>query len=246
MGTMNIIRPTPVAEQVNDVLRGRMRDGTYRPGARLPSESELSREFGVSRATIRTVLARLEAEGLILRKQGDGTYINERIKDVNTHLGGLWEFSRLIESSGFKSSIESLSIDRREANNVEARALGIKTGGDILTMKRLFFADKMPVILAENCIPYHFIDETKKPFDGEVGIREFLHRYCHRKIAYAISDVRATTLSAEQAGLLNQEPGDKFLNIQIVFYDRDNQPLVYGSSLFNDAVLRLRLVQTWG
>lgn len=66
----------PLAERLETILRGRILVGTYAPGGRLPSESELAAEFGVSRATVRTVLARLAAQGLILRRHGEGTYVN--------------------------------------------------------------------------------------------------------------------------------------------------------------------------
>jgi GntR family transcriptional regulator len=241
---MNIIRPIPVADQVNEVLRSRIRDRTYSPGERLPSESDLSKDFGVSRATVRTVLARLESEGLILRKQGDGTYINEHIQDVNTHLGGLWEFSLLIESSGFTPSIECLSIVTRPASNSESLALHIEESSPVLALKRLFYADDSPVILVANAIPYHFLDSDSEHFDGQMNIRDFLKRYCHRKIAYAISEVRAENLSEEQSEYLLKS-NDPFLHINITFYDRDNQPLVSGNSYYDASVLRLRLVQAW-
>jgi len=112
---MLVTRSKSIVEQVNEVLRERIRNATYAPGLRLPSENGLAEEFGVSRATIRTVLAKLSVEGLILRRQGDGTYVNERILEVNTHLGGLWDFSRLIESSGFSSSIKALSLQETTA-----------------------------------------------------------------------------------------------------------------------------------
>ena len=243
---MDIIRSTPIADQVNEVLRGRMRDGVYKPGERLPSESEFSKQFGVSRATVRTVLARMEAEGLILRKQGDGTYINERIQDVNTHLGGLWEFSRLIESSGYQPSIKSLSVESRPASEREANELALQPGDPVLALRRLFYADRQPVILASNAIPYRFIDEAQGPFDGQVRIREFLVRYCDLKIAYAILDVSSALIDGEDARLLERAPGAMMLKIHIIFYDRDNQPLVCGDSYYDDSVLRLRLVQTWG
>ena len=73
---MPVTRSKSIVEQVNEILRQRIHDATYQPGARLPSESELAEEFGVSRATVRTVLAKLSVEGLILRRQGDGTYVN--------------------------------------------------------------------------------------------------------------------------------------------------------------------------
>ena len=242
---MSITRPAPVAVQVNQILRERIRLGTYPPGAKLPSESELSHEFEVSRATIRTVLARLAAEGLILRKQGDGTYVNERIGDVNTHLGGLWEFRRLIESSGYQPTIESLSVTQRLVSEREAHLLAIQSGDEVWILKRLFYADNKPVILASNTIPNARIDPSTGQIDGRLPIHEILQRYCHRKIAFAISDVRSSLANGEVMDILGMEMNSPLLKIEIVFYDRDNNPLVCGHSYYNDAVLRLRLVQAW-
>ena len=120
---MLVTRSKSIVEQVNEILRERIHDATYKPGERLPSESELAEQFGVSRATVRTVLAKLSVEGLILRRQGDGTYVNERIRDVNTHLGGLWDFTRLIETSGFSASIKALSVELTQATEKEADAI---------------------------------------------------------------------------------------------------------------------------
>jgi DNA-binding GntR family transcriptional regulator len=242
---MTITRSTPVAVQVNQILRERIRLGVYPPGSKLPSESELSQEFDVSRATIRTVLARIAAEGLILRKQGDGTYINEHIRDVNTHLGGLWEFSRLIENSGYQPSIHSLSIIRRASTEYEAHLLDILPGDEVLELKRLFYADKDPVILATNIIPLARIDPSAGEPDGRLPIHEFIQRYCHRKIAYAVSDVLASVADNEVARILNWKEKDPLLKIEITFYDRDNSPLLCGHSYLNDTILRLRLVQAW-
>jgi len=242
---MSIIRSDPVSVQVNKILRERIRLGVYPPGGKLPSESELSVEFDVSRATIRTVLARLAAEGLILRKQGDGTYINERINDVNTHLGGLWEFSQLIENSGFDPSIEAISVLKKPASDSESSTLAIEPGDEVLELKRLFLADGKPVILAKNVIAYSRIDQSVGIPDGRLPIREFIQRYCHRKIAYAISDVQATTVNGEIGDILGQEAGTPLLKIDITFYDRDNRPLICGHSIYNDNALRLRLVQAW-
>jgi GntR family transcriptional regulator len=243
---MNISRPAPIANQLNDILRERFFTGVYPPGVRLPSESVLASEFGVSRATIRTVMASLASEGLILRKQGDGTYLNPLIQQVNTHLGGVWEFRRLIESSGYKATIQSLSIETRAATDKEIAALGLQPGSQVLALRRLFFADLKPVILATNTIPRAMIDESAGPMDGTLDIREILRRFCGKKIAFAISDLRASLANGEITDILQCEPGRPLLQILIVFYDQDNHPLVYGQSYYDDTTLRLRLVQTWG
>ena len=82
-------RSEPIAQQISRKLRQQILDGIYQPGSRLPSEPEMSRQLGVSRATLRTALTELAAENLIHRRQGDGTFVSDYAEDVNTTLGGM-------------------------------------------------------------------------------------------------------------------------------------------------------------
>jgi len=62
---------------VYDLLRTRMQDGTYPVDSRLPNEPELAAELGVSRLTLRPVLAQLETENRLLRIKGKGTFVKD-------------------------------------------------------------------------------------------------------------------------------------------------------------------------
>ena len=241
---MRVTRSEPIAAQVNRILRTRIFDSEYSPGERLPSESELSAEFGVSRATTRTVLAKLAVEGLIVRKQGDGTYINERIQEVNTHLGGLWDFAHLIERSGFEASIQSLSMKTIVAKENEAHALAINNSDELLSMVRLFLADGQPVILAKNIIPISLLNSPKEKVDGSLRIREILKTYFSQKISFVTTEI-SSTLVGEDAPIFAIEPGKHLLNLKMTFYSSDNKPLTIGDNYLNDAILKPRLVQAW-
>jgi DNA-binding GntR family transcriptional regulator len=243
---MVLERPKPIVEQVNEILRERIRSTAYQPGQKLPSESDFASEFQVSRATIRTVLARLEVTGLIIRKQGDGTYVNERLSDVNTHLGGLWEFTQLIASSGYQASIQAVETTVRTATDEESEILSIASGDDVLELKRVFLADGQAVILAHNILPKALLVKSSASIDGTKPIRAFVNTYCQREIAYAISDIRATLVNAHIADTLAQEIGNPILKLKMIFYDKNNLPLLYGMSYFDDSALKLRLVQAWG
>ena len=242
---MRIIQPKSVADQVEELLRERIRDATYSPGSRIPSETELSDEFGVSRATIRTVLAKLAVNGLILRKQGDGTYVNARVGELNAHLGNLWDFIYLIESNGFTPTIKVLSIGRKSATEKEAASLAIEPGGELLEMVRLFCADGKPVILANNVVPASFVREPVDLVDGQLSIREILQKYCREEIAFAITDIRSKIVGEEIRAILGDELDHAILELQLSFYSKDNLPLALGVNFFNDAILRLCLVQAW-
>ena len=211
----------------------------------MPSESELSDEFGVSRATVRTVLAKLAVNGLILRKQGDGTYVNLRVRELGAHLGNLWEFVRIIETNGYKPTIKSLAIEKKAATEKEATALAIEPGDELLSMTRLFYADEQPVILANNVLPISFLREPVDQIDGHLNIREILSRYCHQNIAFAITDIRSVLAEAEVQTMLKKESGETVLSLQVAFYSKQNVPLALGLNYFDDEVLRLSLVQAW-
>jgi DNA-binding GntR family transcriptional regulator len=67
-------RATPwgAYKTITDALRRRITEGEFPPGARLPSEAELTSEYGVARNTLRRALADLEREGLLVTMPGRG------------------------------------------------------------------------------------------------------------------------------------------------------------------------------
>lgn len=240
-----ISRPEPVTQQVNTILRNRIRDNIYPPGSRLPSESYLCEEFGVSRATIRTALTHLAVDGLVIRKQGNGTFVNQRINGVQTNFGGLWEFGELIEKNGFSVSIRSLSVLQRSATVMEAKELAIHSGDPVVELKRLFYADDFPAIYVVNLIPTMLLDTAVDQINGNLSIREILRLYCNKKIAYALSEVGACLAGSGVAEILNLKPQIPLLKIHLCFYDINNHPIVSGESYYDDTILKLRLVQAW-
>lgn len=62
--------------RVADQLRGRILEGSYRPGDRLPKQHDLAKEMGVSLSTLTNALNVLEREFYIVRKAGRGTYVS--------------------------------------------------------------------------------------------------------------------------------------------------------------------------
>ena len=63
---------------VMDKIKSDIETGQLRPGERLPSEAELSKQLGVSRATLREALRLLEEEKIVIRRHGVGTFINSK------------------------------------------------------------------------------------------------------------------------------------------------------------------------
>jgi GntR family transcriptional regulator len=69
----------PITRQLADQIRARCASGAWGPGDRLPSVRELARDVAVNQNTVLRVYERLTAEGLLVRRHGDGTYVAERL-----------------------------------------------------------------------------------------------------------------------------------------------------------------------
>ena len=66
-----------VTANVENTVRGWISAGEYAPGTRLPSERQLAADLGAGRTTVRLVLAKLAAEGLIRSEHGRGYFVCE-------------------------------------------------------------------------------------------------------------------------------------------------------------------------
>lgn len=75
---MNVLDPDdprPPYEQLADVLRSRIRSAALGPGVQLPSYHSLATEFGVAPNTVKSALAELRREGLIVSRPGKGSFV---------------------------------------------------------------------------------------------------------------------------------------------------------------------------
>lgn len=70
------IQTQKLSDVIMHQLEGLIVDGTYRAGDRLPAERELARQLDVSRPSLREAIQKLEAKGLVTRRQGGGTYVS--------------------------------------------------------------------------------------------------------------------------------------------------------------------------
>jgi DNA-binding GntR family transcriptional regulator len=67
--------PDPLWKQVADIIRGQIKSGELAPGRRVPSENDLTQQYGIARGTAKKALDSLVHEGLVRRVQGKGTFV---------------------------------------------------------------------------------------------------------------------------------------------------------------------------
>lgn len=137
---------TALYRQIADRLREEIAAGRFEPSGRLPSESEIGIRFAVSRVTVRLALDRLEAEGLIERRKGKGTFTAG--KRVRHPLDRLRSFHESLRLQGLNASMRHLSAGM----TVTPPDLTGAFGPRCLEVRRLHLVDGEPVALGRSLL----------------------------------------------------------------------------------------------
>jgi GntR family transcriptional regulator len=134
-------------QQIARRLENDIADGRYRDLERLESEHELMRRFAVSRITVRQAVDELVRNGLVVRKQGKGTFVAG--PSIRHDLHDLRGFVDVFLSQGRRPETRLLSFAAVEPPAEIGAALGLKEGARPMRFQRLYVLDGKPVALAE-------------------------------------------------------------------------------------------------
>ncbi|MGK5638007.1 GntR family transcriptional regulator [Streptomyces sp. URMC 126] len=137
-------------QQVVDELRSRINSGTYRLGERLPSEDALAAAFDVGRPTLRDALEVLQAEGLVKKRHGSGTYVTRPKVPVRYSLGG---DTRQAQSAAQNAIRTTLSATNIKANMELSALLGVPPGSSVAKYRYLNREGEIPHSVAHVYVP---------------------------------------------------------------------------------------------
>jgi GntR family transcriptional regulator len=140
---MHIPRYASLATRVAQELRKQLKS-EYIGGGNLPSEPEIADKYGVNCCTVRQTLGILEREGIILRRQGAGTFADKYILRIKVRADIAYEVTELLRIAGYEASIQPLIIERHPMGKEIAKMLEIDPTTVALVVCELFSADSQP------------------------------------------------------------------------------------------------------
>lgn len=192
------IRHPSLTSQILEILARKIQAGEFTTDQPLPTENQLAAEYQVSRATVRTAMARLEATGLIYRRPGVGTFVR-RPSMISNPLNRFIDFFALIRENGFEPSFTQLHAALIAPSETTAVRLQLTSEDRVLEVHKLFSADDEPIIYCVNLIPDWVFASVFSPEQAlQPGLTEpffpFFEEKCGRRIEYYISNVRADRL----------------------------------------------------
>ena len=220
----------PAYFQLAQVLHGEILNGSLRPGDRVPSENELSEEYGLSRMTARKAISLLTEKGLVRREKGRGTFVSRpRVE------GGLFLIPDLhdeMRMQGLSSDVRLLGVKMVPAGRVPAGKLGIKNGEKVIFLERVLEGGGEPLVLDRK---YVLLDRSQPLLESELGHGSTEELFAgNAEMAPVRADLKlsATVLSAREAQLLGGEKGAPAFCMEQLIFAANDKRVIWGWLLY--------------
>jgi len=220
---------TPVAYyvQVAETLKSRIRSRQYRPGALIPPEKELEKEFGVSNITIRKALDLLVRDGYVVRRRGVGTRVRERVepKIPLQITGNFYDWVDSATKGDQRLEVEVLDMGEASCPARVAEILGTKQDESTWRLRRVRRLAGEPLSLYINYVPIKWAkllegaDFTKKTF------LEIFQELTGNVIKRIEQRVEATTADMDTSAILNVLFGAPLFFVENIYAGALGDPL---------------------
>jgi GntR family transcriptional regulator len=229
-GGVDARQPTPLYHQIYTILRDEIVSGAYPNGAILPSEFELTRQYGVSRVTAKRALNELAAEGLVSRERGRGTVVRFEAPSppVRASVEGLLE--NLLQM-GIKTEVRLLDFDYVAASDEVARALGCEVGTIVQRAVRVRHMEGEPFSHLTTHVPEALGRSYSRDDLANRPLLALLER-CGVIVSSAHQTLTATLADARIARLLDVQVGAPLLRITRTVYDQDQRAVEHITGLY--------------
>ena len=198
-------------------------------GQRLPSEPDLAKQLGVSRATLREAMRSFETQGLIRRRQGSGTFVVGKTQVMESGLEVLESLESIAKRLGLKVSVSDLSIEATVADEELAQMLNVPLGENLTRVRRVVQTDERPVAYLVDILPATILGSKDLPADFHGSVLDFL---LGRGDALKTSRANVSAIGAtpEVAKALEIQRGDVLLHFYSQLFDERGKVVDYSLS----------------
>jgi len=231
--------PQSLHAQLRDALRAGILDGRLAPGDKLPSESELTAEHGVSRITVRQALGALQAEGLIVKLHGKGAFVSH--PKTAQSLNRLQGLNEALALENHAVSSKRLNWREIKAPPAIARQLGLPPGETVYHLQTLRYLDRKPLSVNSSYLP-RFLGERLARVD--FSQRDLIDVFEHEgglKIGEAQLEIGAGVARAQDAKLLQLDPGAPVLEVERLLHLAKGGPVHVELAIYRADTFRYKL-----
>lgn len=215
--------------QVIDRIKQDIEKGIYKEKEKLPSEFDLAKQLGVSRATLREALRILEEENVIMRRHGVGTFVNSKPL-FTSGIEQLNSVTNMIVQAGMTPGTIFLSSMTQLPTEEDIRRFSCSEEDEIHVLERVRTANGEPVVYCIDKIPEKILPEDF--IHNDVSLFETFENEANRKITYAIAQIEPIGYHEKISPILECEPETALLVLKQMHFDEMDEPVLFSVNYF--------------
>ena len=227
-------KSAPLYQQIYDDIKGAIKDGAYKVDEKIPSEAELSEEYGVSRITVRRAIEDLCADGYLTKMQGRGTFVGKpHIMRRLSQSKATRSFSEICEEAGVTPGAHLIERQIVPVRPDEQEFFGLGPDALLIYVHRVRTADGLGVCDENMFVPYDGgRDLLTLPLEDTSLFDAIEQATGHRPASNEDWNITAVKATTDQASLLGISVGDPLLRTHVSFVDDEGRPVCMGRHYF--------------
>lgn len=213
--------PRALHEQLSDRLKSEF-TATYSSGQQIPTEEAICQRYGLSRVTVRRAIQTLVDQGLLIRRQGKGTFLVQPRPRVTYEIDRLGPFMDAFASSGEQASVSLLNYTWVTGDQVPA-CFG--TAGSALTYERLYETAGVPHGLLQIAIPAQLGERVSRADAASFGVYQILREKVGAEPVRATFNISSELPDAKLALRLRISPTTPLLFLERISFDASDHAI---------------------
>lgn len=235
---LDLKSPLPLYVQLREILRRDIESGHYTIGEQIPAEHEIVKKFGVARATVRQAISDLVHEGLLLRRQGKGTFVC-RTRRLDT-IEPLISFTAEMTARGIIPGAK-VTFAGKPGHIPDAVKHVLGEKDPLFYLQRIRTADEVPI-----AIEYSYINNTLVPEINNTiltgSLYQLLAYHYHINIARVSQSVSSSLPDQEQVELLHIDGHTPVLILERTLFTDGDRPFYWLKFIFRSDLYRMDTV----
>jgi GntR family transcriptional regulator len=215
-------------------------------GDQLPTEPELAKQMGVSRSTLREAMRSFETQGLLIRRQGSGTFVADTSRIFETGLEALESLETIAERLGLEISMSRLDIGRQPADSRFSSLFDVPPRTELLNISRVIYVKGQPAAYLQDILPEENLgaQDLRNGFTG--SILDLLIEKKSPELEQSSTEIKVIPAPPDVARSLDIQRGEGLLMFEADLVTRNGKVIDHSYSYFLPGYFRFHVVRKIG
>lgn len=223
-----------VKKEIEEMIKNKI----FKEGDKLPSEPAFAKQLNVSRSTLREAIKLLQRQGILISRNGDGTYVKKNTGIINDCMNILQSTETMIKNSGYIVSQYNLDIYKR--NMTEEWKQKLRCSEKAVIIERIRGHENKYFAYTFNIIPEDIAGDIFE--EGITGsLLSLLKKKKNIKISYSLSEICIPDMSEIFDVKAVNKLGEKTLLLKQLHFDKNDEPVFYSYDYMNNNYIRFMM-----